>query len=97
MQTPEWADQDQTYLLSAVSRKATSSRLRCICSDLVRCFLGADKTLAYSSIGNHWLSSYMKVSDDFWGGWHSDWCIAACRLRNRLMALSNQESSLMRL
>mgnify|MGYP000628766622 CR=1 FL=1 len=63
----------------------------------VRCFWGLDKTLAYSRHfpAIHWLSSYSEYLNDL-SGWYSDYVSPKfVDYRNRLMALLNQESSLM--
>ena len=63
----------------------------------VRCFWGLDKSLAYArhfpSI--HWLTSYSEYLNDL-SGWYSDHVSPKfVDYRNRLMAILNQESSLM--
>ena len=63
----------------------------------VRCFWGLDKSLAYSRHfpAIHWLSSYSEYLNDL-SGWYSDYVSPKfVDYRNRLMALLNQESSLM--
>ena len=63
----------------------------------VRCFWGLDKSLAYSRHfpAIHWLSSYSEYLVDL-SGWYTDYVSPKfVDYRNRLMALLNQESSLM--
>ena len=63
----------------------------------VRCFWGLDKSLAYSRHfpAIHWLTSYSEYINDL-GGWYQDHVSPKfVDYRNRLMALLNQESSLM--
>ena len=63
----------------------------------VRCFWGLDKSLAYSRHfpAIHWLSSYSEYLTDL-SGWYTDYVSPKfVDYRNRLMALLNQESSLM--
>ena len=63
----------------------------------VRCFWGLDKSLAYSRHfpAIHWLSSYSEYLTDL-SGWYTDHVSPKfVDYRNRLMALLNQESSLM--
>ena len=63
----------------------------------VRCFWGLDKSLAYARHfpAIHWLSSYSEYLNDL-SGWYSDHVSPKfVDYRNRLMALLNQESSLM--
>lgn len=63
----------------------------------VRCFWGLDKSLAYSRHfpAIHWLTSYSEYLNDL-SGWYSDNVSPKfVDYRNRLMALLNQESSLM--
>ena len=63
----------------------------------VRCFLGLDKSLAYARHfpAIHWLSSYSEYLNDL-SGWYSDHVSPKfVDYRNRLMAILNQESSLM--
>lgn len=63
----------------------------------VRCFWGLDKSLAYSRHfpAIHWLTSYSEYINDL-GGWYQDNVSPKfVDYRNRLMALLNQESSLM--
>lgn len=63
----------------------------------VRCFWGLDKSLAYSRHfpAIHWLTSYSEYLSDL-SGWYSDNVSPKfVDYRNRLMALLNQESSLM--
>ena len=63
----------------------------------VRCFWGLDKSLAYSRHfpAIHWLSSYSEYLIDL-SGWYTDYVSPKfVDYRNRLMALLNQESSLM--
>ena len=63
----------------------------------VRCFWGLDKSLAYSRHfpAIHWLTSYSEYIIDL-GGWYQDHVSPKfVDYRNRLMALLNQESSLM--
>ncbi|MDD3402020.1 MAG: V-type ATP synthase subunit A [Hespellia sp.] len=63
----------------------------------VRCFWGLDKSLAYSRHfpAIHWLTSYSEYITDL-GGWYQDNVSPKfVDYRNRLMALLNQESSLM--
>ena len=62
----------------------------------VRCFWGLDKSLAYSRHfpAIHWLSSYSEYLVDL-SGWYTDYVSPKfVDYRNRLMALLNQESSL---
>lgn len=63
----------------------------------VRCFWGLDKSLAYARHfpAIHWLSSYSEYLNDL-SGWYSDHVSTKfVDYRNRLMAILNQESSLM--
>ncbi len=63
----------------------------------VRCFWGLDKSLAYSRHfpAIHWLTSYSEYLGDL-GGWYADNVSPKfVDYRNRMMALLNQESSLM--
>ena len=63
----------------------------------VRCFWGLDKSLAYSRHfpAIHWLTSYSEYLTDL-SGWYTDYVSPKfVDYRNRLMALLNQESSLM--
>lgn len=63
----------------------------------VRCFWGLDKSLAYSRHfpAIHWLSSYSEYLNDL-SGWYADHVSPKfVDYRNRMMALLNQESSLM--
>ena len=63
----------------------------------VRCFWGLDKSLAYSRHfpAIHWISSYSEYLGDL-SGWYSDHVSPKfVDYRNRMMALLNQESSLM--
>ena len=63
----------------------------------VRCFWGLDKSLAYAKHfpAIHWLSSYSEYLNDL-SGWYSDHVSPKfVDYRNRLMAILNQESSLM--
>ena len=63
----------------------------------VRCFWGLDKSLAYSRHfpAIHWLSSYSEYLTDL-SPWYNDHVSPKfVDYRNRLMALLNQESSLM--
>ena len=63
----------------------------------VRCFWGLDKSLAYARHfpAIHWLSSYSEYLNDL-SGWYSDHVsLKFVDYRNRLMAILNQESSLM--
>ena len=63
----------------------------------VRCFWGLDKSLAYSRHfpAIHWLSSYSEYLVDL-SGWYTGYVSPKfVDYRNRLMALLNQESSLM--
>ena len=63
----------------------------------VRCFWGLDKSLAYARHfpAIHWLSSYSEYMNDL-SGWYSDHVSPKfVDYRNRLMAILNQESSLM--
>ena len=63
----------------------------------VRCFWGLDKSLAYSRHfpAIHWLTSYSEYLNDL-GAWYNDHVSPKfVDYRNRLMALLNQESSLM--
>lgn len=63
----------------------------------VRCFWGLDKSLAYSRHfpAIHWLSSYSEYLNDL-SGWYTDHVSSKfVDYRNRIMALLNQESSLM--
>src|SRR5699024_1645890 len=75
-----------------VSEPLTMNTERC-----VRCFWGLDKSLAYSRHfpAIHWLSSYSEYLTDL-SGWYTDYVSPKfVDYRNRLMALLNQESSLM--
>lgn len=63
----------------------------------VRCFWGLDKSLAYSRHfpAIHWLTSYSEYLIDL-GGWFNEHISPKfVDYRNRMMALLNQESSLM--
>ena len=63
----------------------------------VRCFWGLDKSLAYARHfpAIHWLTSYSEYLTDL-GGWYRDHVSHNfVDYRNRLMAILNQESSLM--
>ena len=63
----------------------------------VRCFWGLDKSLAYARHfpAIHWLSSFSEYLNDL-SGWYSDHVSPKfVDYRNRLMAILNQESSLM--
>ncbi|MFV0364499.1 MAG: V-type ATP synthase subunit A [Suipraeoptans sp.] len=63
----------------------------------VRCFWGLDKSLAYARHfpAIHWLSSYSEYISDL-SGWYTDNVSPKfVDYRNRLMAILNQESSLM--
>ena len=63
----------------------------------VRCFWGLDKSLAYARHfpAIHWLSSYSEYLNDL-SGWYLDHVSPKfVDYRNRLMAILNQESSLM--
>lgn len=63
----------------------------------VRCFWGLDKSLAYSRHfpAIHWLSSYSEYLGDL-SGWYNDHVSPKfVDYRNRMVALLNQESSLM--
>lgn len=63
----------------------------------VRCFWGLDKSLAYARHfpAIHWLSSYSEYLNDL-SAWYNDHVSPKfVDYRNRLMALLNQESSLM--
>lgn len=63
----------------------------------VRCFWGLDKSLAYARHfpAIHWLSSYSEYLGDL-SGWYSDNVSPKfVDYRNRMVALLNQESSLM--
>ena len=63
----------------------------------VRCFWGLDKSLAYARHfpAIHWLPSYSEYLNDL-SGWYSDHVSPKfVDYRNRLMAILNQESSLM--
>ena len=63
----------------------------------VRCFWGLDKSLAYARHfpAIHWLTSYSEYLNDL-SGWYSDHVSPKfVDYRNRLMAILNQESSLM--
>ena len=63
----------------------------------VRCFWGLDKSLAYARHfpAIHWLTSYSEYLTDL-GGWYRDHVSPNfVDYRNRLMAILNQESSLM--
>ncbi len=63
----------------------------------VRCFWGLDKSLAYSRHfpATHWLTSYSEYLGDL-SGWYADNVSPKfVDYRNRMMALLNQESSLM--
>ena len=63
----------------------------------VRCFWGLDKSLAYSRHfpAIHWLSSYSEYLNDL-SGWYADHVSPKfVDYRNRMMAILNQESSLM--
>lgn len=63
----------------------------------VRCFWGLDKALAYERHfpAIHWLTSYSEYLTDL-GGWYSEHVSPKfVDYRNRLMALLNQENSLM--
>lgn len=63
----------------------------------VRCFWGLDKSLAYSRHfpAIHWLTSYSEYLTDL-SGWYADHVSPKfVDYRNRMMAILNQESSLM--
>ena len=63
----------------------------------VRCFWGLDKSLAYARHfpAIHWLTSYSEYLNDL-SGWYADHVSPKfVDYRNRLMAILNQESSLM--
>ncbi len=63
----------------------------------VRCFWGLDKSLAYSRHfpAIHWLTSYSEYLNDL-SGWYADHVSPKfVDYRNRMMAILNQESSLM--
>ena len=63
----------------------------------VRCFWGLDKSLAYARHfpAIHWLTSYSEYVNDL-SGWYADHVSPKfVDYRNRLMAILNQESSLM--
>ena len=63
----------------------------------VRCFWGLDKSLAYARHfpAIHWLTSYSEYLSDL-SGWYTDHVSPKfVDYRNRMMALLNQESSLM--
>ncbi|MGC4020369.1 MAG: V-type ATP synthase subunit A [Muricomes sp.] len=63
----------------------------------VRCFWGLDKSLAYARHfpAIHWLTSYSEYLDDLSFWYHDHVSPKFVDYRNRLMALLNQESSLM--
>lgn len=63
----------------------------------VRCFWGLDKSLAYARHfpAIHWLTSYSEYLNDLAGWYHDNVSPKFVDYRNRLMALLNQESSLM--
>ena len=63
----------------------------------VRCFWGLDKSLAYSRHfpAIHWLTSYSEYLTDLAAWYHDNVSPKFVDYRNRLMALLNQESSLM--
>lgn len=63
----------------------------------VRCFWGLDKSLAYSRHfpAIHWLTSYSEYLTDLGAWYNSHVSPKFVDYRNRLMALLNQESSLM--
>ena len=64
---------------------------------LVRCFWGLDKSLAYSRHfpAIHWLSSYSEYLQDLSHWYQDNVSPKFVDYRNRLMALLNQESSLL--
>lgn len=63
----------------------------------VRCFWGLDKSLAYSRHfpAIHWLSSYSEYLNDLGSWYHTNVSPKFVDYRNRMMALLNQESSLL--
>lgn len=63
----------------------------------VRCFWGLDKSLAYARHfpAIHWLTSYSEYINDLSGWYQDNVSPKFVDYRNRLMALLNQESSLM--
>lgn len=63
----------------------------------VRCFWGLDKSLAYSRHfpAIHWLTSYSEYLNDLASWYHDNVSQNFVDYRNRIMALLNQESSLM--
>jgi V/A-type H+-transporting ATPase subunit A len=63
----------------------------------VRCFWGLDKSLAYSRHfpAIHWLTSYSEYLNDLSAWYNDNVSPKFVDYRNRLMALLNQESSLM--
>ena len=63
----------------------------------VRCFWGLDKSLAYARHfpAIHWLSSYSEYLNDLSAWYNDNVSPKFVDYRNRLMALLNQESSLM--
>lgn len=63
----------------------------------VRCFWGLDKSLAYSRHfpAIHWLTSYSEYLTDLAAWYHDNVSPKFVDYRNRIMALLNQESSLM--
>lgn len=63
----------------------------------VRCFWGLDKTLAYARHfpAIHWLTSYSEYFTELGGWYHENVSPKFVDYRNRMMALLNQENSLM--
>ena len=63
----------------------------------VRCFWGLDKSLAYARHfpAIHWLTSYSEYLTDLAAWYHDNVSPKFVDYRNRIMALLNQESSLM--
>ena len=63
----------------------------------VRCFWGLDKSLAYSRHfpAIHWLTSYSEYLNDLGSWYHTNVSPKFVDYRNRMMALLNQESSLL--
>ncbi|HBA63133.1 MAG TPA: V-type ATP synthase subunit A [Lachnospiraceae bacterium] len=63
----------------------------------VRCFWGLDKSLAYSRHfpAIHWLTSYSEYLNDLGSWYHANVSPKFVDYRNRMMALLNQESSLL--
>ena len=63
----------------------------------VRCFWGLDKSLAYERHfpAIHWLTSYSEYLTDLAGWYHENVSPKFVDYRNRLMAILNQENSLM--